>query len=113
MGDQPLTSTSDAPAEDHNPTGHAILRALRELGALTHSARFPGHELYTTVAPCPMCAAACVMVQLDKIYYGLDINELDMPRFPDSLDIESFYTQFENPPALHGGLLGDECRKLL
>ncbi|MBC7141455.1 MAG: nucleoside deaminase, partial [Rhodobacteraceae bacterium] len=41
-----------------DPTAHAEILALRAACAASGSERLPGHDLYVTLEPCPMCAAA-------------------------------------------------------
>ncbi len=115
MGDQVAVSVSDADPAQYDPTGHAILQALRELGKLTHEIRFPGYSLYTTVEPCPMCAAACITAHLEAVYFGIALEELSLgqERYPEALSASKIFNLHQNPPALGGGILADECRELL
>ncbi len=53
-----------------DPTAHAEMLALREACRLAGSERLGGHDLYVTLEPCPMCAAAISAARLDRLYYG-------------------------------------------
>lgn len=53
-----------------DPTAHAELLAIREACRLVGSERLTGHDLYVTLEPCPMCAAAISAARLDRLYYG-------------------------------------------
>ena len=55
---------------DHDPTAHAELLALREAARLLGDWRLRGCTLYVTLEPCPMCAGAMVMNQLSQCVYG-------------------------------------------
>ena len=55
---------------DHDPTAHAELLALREAARLLGDWRLRGCTLYVTLEPCPMCAGAMVMSQLSQCVYG-------------------------------------------
>ena len=55
---------------DHDPTAHAELLALREAARLLGDWRLRGCTLYVTLEPCPMCAGAMVMSQLSRCVYG-------------------------------------------
>ena len=55
---------------DHDPTAHAELLALREAARLLGDWRLRGCTLYVTLEPCPMCAGAMVMSQLSQGVYG-------------------------------------------
>ena len=44
--------------ERSDPTAHAEVLAIRAACAAAGSERLAGHDLYVTLAPCAMCAAA-------------------------------------------------------
>ena len=53
-----------------DPTAHAELLALRAACAGAGSERLPGHSLFVTLEPCPMCAAALASARIARLYYG-------------------------------------------
>jgi tRNA(Arg) A34 adenosine deaminase TadA len=53
-----------------DPTAHAEMLALRAACAAAGSERLPGHALYVTLEPCPMCAAAIGQARIARLYYG-------------------------------------------
>ncbi len=53
-----------------DPTAHAEILAIREACRLAGSERLSGHDLYVTLEPCPMCAAAISAARIDRLYYG-------------------------------------------
>ncbi len=53
-----------------DPTAHAEILALRAACALRGSERLPGHDLYVTLEPCPMCASAISQARIARLYYG-------------------------------------------
>lgn len=53
-----------------DPTAHAEILALRDACAAAGSERLPGHSLYVTLEPCPMCAAAISFARIARLYYG-------------------------------------------
>lgn len=53
-----------------DPTAHAEILALRAACAAAGSERLPGHDLYVTLEPCPMCAAAISFARIARLYYG-------------------------------------------
>lgn len=56
--------------EMHDPTAHAELLAIREACAGLGSERLTGHDLYVTLEPCPMCAAAISFARIRRLYYA-------------------------------------------
>ncbi|MFC2969680.1 nucleoside deaminase [Acidimangrovimonas pyrenivorans] len=53
-----------------DPTAHAEILALRAACAAAGSERLPGHDLYVTLEPCPMCASAISQARIARLYYG-------------------------------------------
>jgi tRNA(Arg) A34 adenosine deaminase TadA len=53
-----------------DPSAHAEMLALRTACAAAGSDRLPGHDLYVTLEPCPMCAAAIGFARIRRLYYG-------------------------------------------
>lgn len=56
--------------ELNDPTAHAEILAIRAACAVLGSERLPGHDLYVTLEPCPMCAAAISAARIGRLYYG-------------------------------------------
>lgn len=53
-----------------DPTAHAEILALRAACAAAGSERIAGADLYVTLEPCPMCAAALSAARVARLYYG-------------------------------------------
>jgi tRNA(adenine34) deaminase len=53
-----------------DPTAHAEILAIREAARVLGSERLVGHDLYVTLEPCPMCAAAISAARIGRLYYG-------------------------------------------
>lgn len=53
-----------------DPTAHAEMLAIREACRMLGSERLVGHDLYVTLEPCPMCAAAISAARIERLYYG-------------------------------------------
>ena len=60
---------------DHDPSSHGEIVAMRDAGKNLNTHDLSGCELYTTGEPCPMCLAACIWANIDKIYYGCTIAD--------------------------------------
>lgn len=56
--------------EMNDPTAHAEILVIRAACAAAGSERLPGHDLYVTLEPCPMCAAAISAARVARLYYG-------------------------------------------
>ena len=53
-----------------DPTAHAEMLALRAALAKTGTGRLDGHDIYVTLEPCPMCAAAISFARIRRLYFG-------------------------------------------
>lgn len=54
----------------NDPTAHAEIRAIRAACAALGQERLTGCDLYVTLEPCPMCAAAISNARIARLYYG-------------------------------------------
>ncbi|WP_429949812.1 nucleoside deaminase [Enterococcus sp. AZ101] len=80
-----ITTGKTTVSEDHDPTAHAEINAIRSACKILETASLPrGYWLYSTFEPCPLCSAAAVWAGLDGIVYAND------PRFKGSLPNWSF-----------------------
>src|ERR1700742_3004224 len=55
---------------DRDPTAHAEILAIRRAAELTGSERLTDCDLYVTLEPCPMCAAAISFARIRRLYFG-------------------------------------------
>ncbi|HEX2653062.1 MAG TPA: nucleoside deaminase [Xanthobacteraceae bacterium] len=55
---------------DQDPTAHAEILAIRSAANALGSERLIGCDLYVTLEPCPMCAAAISFARVRRLYYG-------------------------------------------
>ncbi len=55
---------------DKDPTAHAELIAIRAAAAKLGSERLTDCDLYVTLEPCAMCAAAMSFARIRRLYFG-------------------------------------------
>ncbi len=53
-----------------DPTGHAEIYALRQAAAKIGSERLNECDIYVTLEPCAMCAAAISYSRIRRVYFG-------------------------------------------
>ena len=93
-----------------DPTAHAEIVALRAACAAAGSERLPGHDLYVTLEPCPMCASAISQARIARLYYGAPD--------PKSGGVAHGPRVFEHPqshhvPQVYDGIGADQSEALL
>lgn len=69
-GGQVVAQAGNRTRELHDPTAHAEMLAIRAACAALGQERLTGHDLYVTLEPCPMCAAAISAARIARLYYG-------------------------------------------
>ena len=65
-----LAAAGNRTRELNDPTAHAELLAIRAACALLRAERLNDCDLYVTLEPCPMCAAAISFARIRRLYYG-------------------------------------------
>ena len=65
-----LARAGNRTLELHDPTAHAELLAIREACAKLGSERLVDCDLYVTLEPCAMCAAAISFARIRRLYFG-------------------------------------------
>ena len=55
---------------DRDPTAHAEMLAIRAAATALGSERLIDCDLYVTLEPCAMCAAAISFARIRRLYYG-------------------------------------------
>ncbi len=92
-----------------DPTAHAEMLAIRTACA-TLGERLPACDLYVTLEPCPMCAAALSFARIRRLYYAASD--------PKSGGIEQgprlfSHAQCHHKPEVYDGLCEAEAAALL
>jgi tRNA(adenine34) deaminase len=65
-----LAAAGNRVERDHDPTAHAEMLVLRAAAARLRTPRLAGCDLWVTLEPCAMCAAAIAFARLRRLYFG-------------------------------------------
>ena len=65
-----LARAGNRTLRDRDPTAHAEMVAIRAAAAAVGSERLTDCDLYVTLEPCAMCAAALSFARIRRLYYG-------------------------------------------
>jgi tRNA(Arg) A34 adenosine deaminase TadA len=65
-----LAASGNRVEELHDPTAHAEVLAIRHACAARSSPRLEDCDLYVTLEPCAMCAAAIAFARLRRLYFA-------------------------------------------
>ncbi len=93
-----------------DPTAHAEMLAIRASAAAIGSERLTDCDLYVTLEPCAMCAAAISFARIRRLYFGAGD--------PKGGAVEHGVRFFTSPachhrPDVYGGMSESECAALL
>ncbi|MBK8007219.1 MAG: nucleoside deaminase [Rhizobiales bacterium] len=105
-----LAKAGNRTLRDRDPTAHAEVLALRAAARKISSERLIGCDLYVTLEPCTMCAAAISFARIRRLYFGASD--------PKGGAVESGVRFFNVPtchhkPEVYGGIGGVEASTLL
>jgi cytidine deaminase len=93
-----------------DPTAHAEMLVIRQACRLTGSERLTGCDLYVTLEPCPMCAAAISAARIGRLYYGA----ADPKSGGVAVGARVFtHPQCHHVPQVYDGIGGAEAEALL
>ncbi|KMW58462.1 tRNA-specific adenosine-34 deaminase [Candidatus Rhodobacter oscarellae] len=65
-----LAAAGNRTRELSDPSAHAEMLVIRAACAALGSERLTGCDLFVTLEPCPMCAAAISFARVSRLYYG-------------------------------------------
>lgn len=100
---------SNKPVKSSDPTAHAEIVALRKAARKAGNYRLPDCDLYTTVEPCAMCLGAMVQARIRRLVFGA----LDPKAGAVSSIMKFPFERANHRPEIVGGILADQCAKLL
>jgi len=69
-GTEVLARAGNRTLRDRDPTAHAEMLAIRQAAAQLGSERLVDCDLYVTLEPCAMCAAAISFARIRRLYFG-------------------------------------------
>lgn len=110
FGGQVVARAGNRTRELCDPTAHAEVLAIRAACAALGGERLTGHDLYVTLEPCPMCAAAISAARIGRLYYGASD--------PKSGGVAQGARVFCHPqchhvPEVYDGIAAAECEAVL
>jgi tRNA(adenine34) deaminase len=95
---------------DQDPTAHAEILAIRQACRAGASERLSGCDIYVTLEPCAMCAAAISFARLRRLYYAApDAKGGGVDHGP------RFFAQptCHHAPEIYGGIRATEAAAML
>jgi tRNA(adenine34) deaminase len=105
-----IAAAGNRTAELNDPSAHAEMLVIREAARRLKSERLSECDLYVTLEPCTMCAAAISFARIRRLYYGA--------ADPKGGAVESGIRFFDAPtchhrPEVYGGIGESDSSSLL
>jgi tRNA(adenine34) deaminase len=105
-----LARAGNRTLELRDPTAHAEMLAIRAAAASIGSERLTDCDLYVTLEPCAMCAAAISFARLRRLYFGAEDRKGGA--------VENGVRFFADPtchhaPDVYSGMAAGECSAML
>ncbi|CCJ07683.1 CMP/dCMP deaminase zinc-binding [Methylocystis sp. SC2] len=105
-----IAAAGNRTLRDRDPTAHAEMLAIRQACAAIGSERLVDCDLYVTLEPCAMCAAAISFARIRRLYYAASD--------PKGGAVEHGPRFFAQPtchhrPEVYGGIRESEAAQLL
>lgn len=109
-GDEIIARADNRTLREHDPSAHAEVLAIRAAAKSLNTERLSDCDLYVTLEPCTMCAAAISFARIRRLYYGA----VD----PKGGAVESGVRFFSSPtchhkPEVYGGIQEARSAELL
>ena len=93
-----------------DPTAHAEINVIRDACKILNTSRLINCDLYVTLEPCIMCAAAISQARIRRLYFGADDLKYG------SINGNINYFQKENTnhlPEIYDNICSESCNRLL
>ena len=105
-----IASAGNRTRERNDVTAHAEIEVIRAASSMIGAERLNGVDLYVTLEPCTMCAAAISFARLRRLYYGAED--------PKGGGVDNGVRFFSQPtchhaPDVYSGLSGQRAADIL
>jgi tRNA(adenine34) deaminase len=110
LGGEIVASAGNRTRELNDVTAHAEIEVIRTAASAIGAERLNGTDLYVTLEPCTMCAAAISFARLRRLYYGAED--------PKGGGVDNGVRFFSQPtchhaPDVYSGLSGQSAADIL
>ena len=95
---------------ERNPTAHAELLAINAACKLLGNKNLAEYDLYVTLEPCAMCAAAIAHSRIGRVFYGA--SDYKMGAIENGVRFFTSHTCHHHPE-IYLGIMAEESEKLL
>ena len=109
-GSEIVARAHNRPLAERDPTAHAEMLALRAAARALGDERLADCDLYVTLEPCTMCAAAISLARIRRLYYAAADPKGRCGRIGRAL---FRFPACHHRPEVYGGIQGARAAELL
>lgn len=103
-----IAAASNSREKAQQTANHAEMSAILQANKVLKNWRLSGCDLYVTLEPCPMCAAAIIQSRITNVYFGA--YDLLNGAFGSKCDMNAIMNGKTN---IIGGIMEQECSLLI
>ena len=107
---QLIAQAHNQPISKNDATAHAEIQLLRAAGKKQQNYRLTCTTLYVTLEPCAMCFGAMMHARISRLIFGAYDPKTGVCGSCVDLTTKNY---FKNNIDINGGILENECSKLL
>ena len=107
---QLIAQAHNQPISTNDATAHAEIQLLRAAGMKLQNYRLTCTTLYVTLEPCAMCFSAMMHARISRLIFGAHDPKTGVCGSCVDLTTNNY---FKNNIDINGGILENECSKLL
>lgn len=95
--------------KDCDICGHAEINAIKAASKVLNNWRLDNCDIYVTLEPCPMCAAAISQARIRAVYFGA----YDKKQGACESMMRLYDNGLEHRPEFYGGIMEEKNREML
>ena len=95
-----IAVSSNSVLDDHDPTAHAEMNAIRKAGKILGTHDLSGYTVVTTAFPCAMCLGAIIWANIKVVVYGARPEDAAAIGFRDAFIYEFINDRFSDTNVL-------------
>jgi tRNA(adenine34) deaminase len=99
-------------AKEFDPSSHAEVRAIRLATKRLKNVSLAGYTLYTTCEPCPMCMSTALWAGLDRVVFGVTIDDANKHCNQIQIPALEVATRSDMRCVVDGPVLREQCYAL-
>ena len=107
-----LMRATNAVMRENDPSAHAETRAVRLACKKLKRPSLAGYTMYSTCEPCPMCMANALWARLDRVVYGVTMEDANRFVLQIHVPAKEVARRSDMPCVVDGPMMRDLCNTL-